>query len=144
MDGEKYLLSLVSLNRAKCHMGSRCSTCGEGVGIGACLRCKENALQNVPKNGYVFEGIGPNCSQGKCFGHKDTPYLCAHAWKWVLDNAGTFSGSACATVKGVACWHSRNLCGFGSKPPPLLWGELQNRQGQSQTAYIQCCPADGI
>ena len=128
----------MSLNRAECHAGSHCSTCGEGVGTGACLLSKENALQDVPKNGYVFQGIGPSCSQGNCSGHKDTPYLCAHTWKWVLDNAGTFSGSACAKVKGVAYCHSRNLCVGREPSPPLLWGELQDGQDQSPTAYIQC------
>ena len=78
-EGEKYVFIRVSLQSTECHAGSLCSTSGGRVATGACFRSREKALHNVPKKGYVFHGMGPNCSQGRCSTQSENSISYAHA-----------------------------------------------------------------
>ena len=88
--------------------------CG-GVVTYAGLHTRENALRDIPKNGYVFHG--PNWSQGKNLVSKEMPKVVAHAWRCSLGSGGTTVDSCLESMKAVACCH-KNLAGRGSVLPP--------------------------
>ena len=60
----KYVFEFVSRNKQECQGDNFLASSGGGVAIAAALQSTENASQGVPRKGYVFHGIGPNCSQG--------------------------------------------------------------------------------
>ena len=104
-----------------------------GGGGGHRRRCRftrENALQDIPRKGYVFHGTGPSCSQGKNLWSNSMPLTLAQARICVLDSAGTAFGSCKDLTKAVACCHIKKVRGWGRLFPP--WAGVCGGGGGSE------------
>ena len=122
------MLLWVSLKRVECHGGS-CdrSSCGGGGDYHRWgRRMREKALHDMARNGYVFHGTGPSCSQGKNLGSKSMPLTLAHAHMCALDRLGTVFGSCRDLMKAVACYHIKKVQGWGRLFPPCagVWARM--------------------
>ena len=121
--GEKKVLLCVSRNHTECQTGISGSSASSGVVSGAAFLRSENALQDVPRKGYVFHGMGPSGSQGR---KRPSSWMrafwsrlpCVVSIGWVLLVVHVW--------RGQMVWHAAigETCGAGAGGCPQGWAAL--------------------